>query len=271
MCRFVAYLGQAATLERVISVPEHSLIIQSYQPTEMTSGVVNADGFGVGWYNRALDPTPCVYTNCSPIWSDRNLPGLSRHIASECIFANVRSATPGIAVDQSNCQPFAYQQFLFMHNGYIQNFRSTLMRRMREVLRDEYYTAIDGSTDSEHIFALFLNFLHGRPLTLSTLVEAMSETLDQLLRWAAEARTHLALNLAVTHGTAVVVSRCANTTPAPSLYYAKNTALFPQAVVIASERLFVGPDWAPVPEGSIVAYDTGLDLRFYDHHLGRAT
>ncbi|MGH7966260.1 MAG: ergothioneine biosynthesis protein EgtC, partial [Candidatus Binatia bacterium] len=181
MCRFVAYLGQAVTLERVISAPEHSLIVQSYRPTEMTSGVVNADGFGMGWYNRVLDPTPCVYTNCSPIWGDRNLPGLSRHIASECIFANVRSATPDIAIDQSNCQPFAYQQFLFMHNGYMQHFRSTLMRRMREALRDEYYTAIGGSTDSEHIFALFLNFLHGRPVTLPALVAAMSTTLDQLL------------------------------------------------------------------------------------------
>ncbi|MGH8009556.1 MAG: class II glutamine amidotransferase, partial [Candidatus Binatia bacterium] len=102
------------------------------------------------------------------------------------------------------------------------------------------------------------------------LVEAMSETLAQLLGWAAEARIHMALNLAVTNGTDVVVSRCANTTPAPSLYYAKNTAFFPQAVVIASERLFAGPDWAAVPEGSIVACDAGLDLRFYDHRLGRA-
>jgi len=270
MCRFVTYLGQATTLERVISAPEHSLIIQSYQPTEMTSGVVNADGFGMGWYNRALDPTPCVYTNCSPIWSDRNLPGLSRHIASECIFANVRSATPGIAVDQSNCQPFAYRQFLFMHNGYIQNFRSTLMRKMREVLHDEYYTAIGGSTDSEHIFALFLNFLHDRTVTLTTLVEAMSETLDQLLRWAAEAHTGLALNLAVTNGTDVVVSRCANTTPAPSLYWAKNTAFFPQAVVIASERPFASSDWASVPEGNIIACDAGLEVRFYDGLLRRA-
>jgi predicted glutamine amidotransferase len=45
-----------------------------------------------------------------------------------------------------------------MHNGYIENFRSTLMRQIRDTLRDEYYAAIGGSTDSEHVFALFLNF-----------------------------------------------------------------------------------------------------------------
>lgn len=44
MCRFVAYLGRAAKLERVMSESEHSLVTQSYQPTEMTSGVMNADG-----------------------------------------------------------------------------------------------------------------------------------------------------------------------------------------------------------------------------------
>ena len=150
MCRFVTYLGQPVPLQRVLSDFDHSLVVQSYRPVEMTSGVVNADGFGVGWYNRALDDAPCVYTNTCPIWSDQNLPSLSRHIAADCIFANVRSATPGFGVDHANCQPFAYRQFMFMHNGYIQNFRSTLMRRLRQALRDEYYTFIEGSTDSEH-------------------------------------------------------------------------------------------------------------------------
>lgn len=261
MCRFVAYLGQSIPLERAISAPEHSLVVQSYKPLEMTSGVVNADGFGMGWYNRALDPTPCVYTNCSPIWSDRNLAGLSRHIASPCIFANVRSATPGIAVDQSNCQPFAYQQFLFMHNGYIENFRFTLMRQIREALRDEYYTAISGSTDSEHIFALFLNFLHGRPATVHTITEALQETIHQLCSWADRAHTRIALNLAVTDGQTMVVSRCAQPGTGPSLYYVQNGQFFPNACVIASERLFTGPEWTAVSDHSIIACDSALDVR----------
>ena len=270
MCRFVAYLGQATKLERVIIEPEHSLVIQSFQPAEMTSGVVNADGFGMGWYNRALDPTPCVYTNPDPIWSDRNLPGLGRHIASECIFANVRSATPGIAVDQSNCQPFSYQQFLFMHNGYIENFRFTLMRQMRDTLHDEYYTAIGGSTDSEHIFALLLNFLHGRAVTLPTVVEAMRETIGQLLQWASGKGVHLALNLALTNGEYLAVSRFASKTPAPSLYYANHTSFFPRAAVIASEKLFASSEWSEVPEDSVVVVNSGLEPDIYDLHCRRA-
>jgi glutamine amidotransferase len=263
MCRFVAYLGQSVRLARVISEPEHSLVVQSYQPVEMTSGVVNADGFGVGWYNRTLDDTPCVYTNVSPIWSDRNLPGLSKHVASRCIFANVRSATLGQVVDQSNCQPFAHKQFLFMHNGYIENFRSTLMRQIRDTLRDEYYAAIGGSTDSEHVFALFLNFLHGREVTLQSTVAAVHETIDRLWRWATASGVHLALNCAVTNGEFVVASRFSTKTPAPSLYYVSQSSFFPNAAVIASEKLFESPDWVPVQENSIIAFDSRLDFSCY--------
>jgi len=258
MCRFVAYLGQAIPLARVVSEPEHSLVVQSYRPIEMTSGVVNADGFGVGWYNRALDPTPCVYTNITPIWSDRNLPGLSKHIASDCIFANVRSATPGQAVDQSNCQPFVYQQFLFMHNGYIENFRVTLMRRIREALHDEYYSAIGGTTDSEHVFALFLNFLHTQPVTATTMSGALSATIRQLHAWAEPQRLHVALNLAVTNGECLVVSRFSTSTPAPSLYYQQSSALFPNATVVASERLSPQGEWSPVPENCILTFTDDL-------------
>jgi ergothioneine biosynthesis protein EgtC len=264
MCRLVAYLGKPIRLERVISEPEHSLVVQSYRPAEMTSGVVNADGFGVGWYNRALDATPCVYKSPSPIWGDQNLSALSHHIASECIVANVRSATPGQAVDHSNCQPFSFGPLLFMHNGYIENFRSILMRQMRDVLHDDYYAAIAGSTDSEHIFALLLHFLHGRPLSLQTMATAIAETSDQLLQWATAKGIHLALNLVLTNGEYVITSRYASKPPAPSLYYTINNALFPQAAVIASERLSVSPDWSVVPEGSIVAFDAQLNFHRYN-------
>ena len=268
MCRFVAYLGQPITLESVISKPEHSLIVQSYKPLEMSSGTVNADGFGVGWYNRTVDPTPCVYTSVAPIWSDRNLPSLSRHIASDCIFANVRSATPGIAVDQSNCQPFAYQRFMYMHNGYIENFRFTLMRQMRESLRDAYYTAIGGSTDSEHIFALFLNFLHGRPVTVETVVGALHETIRQLVVWADGLDIRVALNIALTDGECIVASRFANTGPAPSLYYTKDAGVFARAGVVASEPLWAGEDWVALPEDCIVGFDASLAIQRYSLERG---
>ena len=266
MCRFITYLGPPTRLERIVSESEHSLVVQSYQPQEMTSGVVNADGFGVGWYNPELESTPCVYTNTCPIWSDRNLPGLGHHIASSCIFANVRSATPGQAVDQSNCQPFAYRELLFMHNGFIENFRHTLMRPVRDALQDEYYTAIEGSTDSEHVFALLLQSLHGYAYTRKNVQAAMQATLEQLVRWAEPKQTQLVLNLALTNGEFVVAARFASSAPAPSLYYAVDTAEFPHAALIASERPFASDAWQTVAEDKIISCDAQLQLEHVALH-----
>ena len=157
MCRLLAYLGSPVSLEDLLYKPEHSLIVQSYQPREMTSGVINADGFGVGWYHSQKDTYPFIYKNILPICNDVNLPSLSRYVESKCVVAYVRSATPGEAVDFANCQPFSHQQQLFIHNGQIENFRKTLHRKIRSTLTQDFYEKINGSSDSEHIFALLLS------------------------------------------------------------------------------------------------------------------
>ena len=75
MCRIVAYLGgPEATLSSVVLEPEHSLLVQSYAPKEMMSGVVNADGFGVGWYAPWSGDEPAVYRSdvpCGPTGASR--------------------------------------------------------------------------------------------------------------------------------------------------------------------------------------------------------
>src|SRR3712207_4031359 len=163
MCRLLGYLGAPIQLDRLLYKPEHSLIVQSYEPREMTSGVVNADGFGVGWYRAERDVNPFTYKSTLAIWNDVNLPELSRYVESGCVLAYVRSATPGQALDLSNCQPFRDNRLLFIHNGFISNFRKTLYRPIRDRFSDEVYQSVNGTTDSEHIFALFVNELHSVP------------------------------------------------------------------------------------------------------------
>src|SRR5574340_1400585 len=134
MCRFITYTGPAVPVARLITEPEHSLVVQSYRPREMRSGVVNADGFGIGWYIPG-DPNPALFTSASPIWADANLPDLGRAIQSACVFAAVRSATPGMPYGVEHVQPFHHGPYLFLHNGYITQFRERLMRRLRQSLR----------------------------------------------------------------------------------------------------------------------------------------
>ncbi|MBH8551773.1 ergothioneine biosynthesis protein EgtC [Nostocaceae cyanobacterium CENA357] len=258
MCRLLAYLGSPVSLEHLLYKPEHSLIVQSYQPREMTSGVVNADGFGVGWYHSQKATEPFTYKNTLPIWNDVNLPNLSRYIESKCVLAYVRSATPGQALDFANCQPFNYQQQLFIHNGYIQNFRQTLHRKIRSTLTPDFYEKINGNTDSEHIFALLLSqaqINRHRPPEY-----ALRMTLITLLEMAKRYQLAVSANIVFSDGNRLIASRFASTSPAPSLYWLRDDPTFPQSIIIASEPLFVG-NWTACPENSIISVGEDCDIQ----------
>jgi len=258
MCRLLGYLGLPTRLDRILVEPEHSLVVQGYEPQEMTAGVVNADGFGLGWYALDQDPDPFTYKSILPIWNDVNLASLGRYIISPCVLANVRSATPGIAVDLSNCQPFSHGQLLGVHNGFVHNFRQTWYRPLRDRLDDPIYQVIGGTTDSEHLFALLLQTWRTNPsLTLS---EALEKTLLLLVELAQHHPTEFSANFILSDGQQLVASRFAHPNRAPSLYWLRNDATLPKAVAIASEPFHSG-DWIPCPERTVITVDADLDLK----------
>ena len=157
MCRFLCYKGPEILLADLLYRPQNSLILQSFKARERKEPL-NGDGFGVGWYSPHITPTPCVFTSLTPAWSNQNLRRLSEHVKSSCFFAHVRAASPGMRVCEANCHPFQYGRFLWMHNGTIEGFRQ-IKRRLRASLPDQLYNAIEGTTDSEHAFAVFLHLL----------------------------------------------------------------------------------------------------------------
>lgn len=260
MCRLLGYLGTPVQLDRLLYKPEHSLLVQSYQPREMTAGLLNADGFGVGWYHPQRETEPFTYKTILPIWSDVNLPSLSRYVESGCVLANVRSATPGQAVDLSNCQPFQHRLVLGIHNGFIANFRQTLYRPIRNRLSDTAYQSIGGSTDSEHIFALLMTELENAPdLPLSA---ALHRTLTTLQALAEPQQVAFSANLILSDGKQLIAARFAHLCATPTLYWLRDDPLFPQAVLIASEPLFAG-NWTACPERSITTIAHDLDIQTY--------
>lgn len=254
----MGYLGLPVQIDRLLYKPEHSLVAQSYQPREMTAGLLNADGFGVGWYHPQREAEPFAYKNTLPIWSDINLPSLSRYIESGCVLANVRSATAGQAVDLSNCQPFQHGLILGVHNGYIENFRQTLYRPIRDRLSDIAYQLIGGSTDSEHIFALLVDVLEANPAI--ALAEALHKTLTTLSHLGQQYQAGFSANLVISDGQQLVASRSANRSTTPSLYWLRDDPLFPDAVLLASEPLFVG-NWTACPDHSILTVTHDLDIQ----------
>src|SRR2546423_8968256 len=106
MCRFVAYLGARVTLSDLLLAPPHSLLRQSWTPRHQTHGTVNADGFGVGWYDFDVRREPARYRSARPIWADRSFASIAGVVSSTAVLAAVRSATPPSPVEQTGSPPF---------------------------------------------------------------------------------------------------------------------------------------------------------------------
>ena len=257
MCRLLAYIGSNIQLDTLLYKPEHSLIVQSYQPKEMTAGILNADGFGLGWYHSEKQDLPYIYKHTLPIWSDINLPQLSRYVESNCVLGYVRSATPGLPVDLVNCQPFTDNNLMFIHNGYIDKFRYTLYRPIRNLLNDYTYQTIHGTTDSEHIFALIISQLQDNPnYDLET---ALKSSIKQLEELANKDEVYVSANLILADGDRIVASRFANCEPQPTLYWLRDDPMYPSGVILASEPMFKG-NWNSCPTSSIITVGKNLEV-----------
>lgn len=260
MCRLIAYLGPPVGLDRLILAPEHSLLVQAHAPREMTDGTINADGFGMAWWDDRR-AEPYVYRSTLPIWADSNLPHLAAYAASGRFMAAVRGATPGQGTDSANTPPFANGRLAAIHNGCITDFRAGFRRNLRTRLSPEAEAAILGTTDSEHLFAWLLTHLPAAK-SLDAALERSLAALAEIAPGAA-----MTLNLVVSDGERLVASRMAHRARAPSLYWLSDHPRFPGGVIIASEPLFGDAAWQGVPENSMVSVgpDRSVNIRSLAH------
>ena len=77
-------------------------------------------------------------------------------IRTRLLFAHIRAST-GTPVQRSNCHPFRFDRWLFMHNGAITDFHTVKSDLMLSI-DPSLYPDIEGSTDSETLFFLALTF-----------------------------------------------------------------------------------------------------------------
>lgn len=246
MCRWMAYQGTPIYLEEWLFEPDHSLIHQSLsaRKSEVT---VNADGFGLGWYDEREEPG--LYHEILPAWSDCNLKSLARHIKSGLFFAHVRAST-GTSTARSNCHPFGYNNWLFMHNGQIGMYEQVRWQIDRWI-PEHLYNHRRGSTDSEAIFLLMIaNGLDKDP------VQAITQTLQMVLKLMKQKgiTEPLRFTSMLSDGQNMWAIRFSSDEYAPSLYYKQ----FEDHVVIGSEPLDLSGDgWQLVQSGHMVK--VGID------------
>lgn len=247
MCRWAAYRGEPLYLEELVSSPAHSLIEQSHCATRAKTAT-NGDGFGIAWYGDR--PEPGRYRDVLPAWSDCNLRSLARQIRSSLFLAHVRAATTG-ATRRDNCHPFVHGHWSFMHNGQIANF-DRIRRRMESMLSDDLFSARTGTTDSEMIFLLALQFgLDADPLGAMERAVATVEALS--MEQSGEALVRF--TACFSDGRQLFAVRYATDHKPPTLYAAPmgGSTGAKSGYCLVSEPLNDEADtWVEIPDGSAV-------------------
>ncbi|HEY3188382.1 MAG TPA: class II glutamine amidotransferase [Solirubrobacteraceae bacterium] len=160
MCRWMAWHGQPVLIDELLFKTQHGLVDQSLH-SRMGAETTNGDGFGLGWYGTGDGPG--VYRSVAPAWGDANLRHLASHIESPLFLSHIRAAI-GSPVQETNCHPFRHGDWLFVHNGLVNEFH-TLRRDLALAVDPDLFADIQGSTDSEVLFHLALTYgLHDDPI-----------------------------------------------------------------------------------------------------------
>ncbi|KAF2998390.1 hypothetical protein G7054_g13757 [Neopestalotiopsis clavispora] len=248
MCRFLVYRGSdEIMLSKLILDPTHSILKQSFDSRlrlDTRRGQNNADGFGIGWYtDPKLGEAPCLFTSIIPAWNCTNLHRLASKTASRLVFAHVRATTEG-SLSEDNCHPFTHGSLMWMHNGGLGGWKY-IKRRLGEKLHDKWYLSVQGGTDSEWAFALFLDRLERlgvdpssppeegfNPATMRKALLHTIEEINELTTSIPESLiqqenidTRSLLNFAITDGHSIICTRyvSSKTDEAASLYYSSGT------------------------------------------------
>ncbi|MBI3692625.1 MAG: ergothioneine biosynthesis protein EgtC [Mycolicibacterium aromaticivorans] len=219
MCRHLGWLGEPVTIASLVLDPPCGLRVQSYSPRRQKHGLINADGWGVGFFD---DDEVRRWRSASPLWGDVSFASVSPALRSSCVVAAVRSATVGMPIEASASAPFSDGSWLLSHNGVVD----------RGVL--PVSVAAESTVDSAMLAALI--FDRG--------VENLGETIAEVGAADPGAR----LNIMAANG-----SRLLATTWGDTLSVLRRG----DGVVLASEPYDDHPDWQDIPDRHLVDVSGG--------------
>jgi glutamine amidotransferase len=194
--------------------PPSGLLVQSYAPRRQKHGLMNADGWGVGFYD---DGVVRRWRSAAPLWGDASFASVAPALSSDCIVAAARSASLGMPIEPSASAPFTDGQWLLSHNGMVD--RGVLPPSSRA----------ESTVDSALLAALI--FDRGLDALGDTIVEVAAADPDARLNILAANGFQLR---ATTWGDTLSVLRRDD------------------GVVLASEPYDDNPDWQEIPDRHLV-------------------
>jgi len=212
LCRHQAWLGEPRTLAELVLRPEQGLLRQSWQPRRQKSGLLNADGWGVGLF-VAGRPDPVRWRSTTPLWTDSSFASVAQVLSSGAVLAAVRSATVGMPIDETATAPFTDGTWLLSLNGKVDRLVLPPSREAESVC--------DAALLAAHVF--------------DQKVDRLADTVLEV--GAADPRADL--NLLLTDGTTILATTWGN-----SLSY----LLEPDGVVVATEPWDDDPRWVDLPD-----------------------
>jgi glutamine amidotransferase len=214
MCRHLGWLGAPVSVASLVLDPPYSLLVQSYSPRRQKHGLVNADGWGVGFFDQQA---PRRWRSATPLWGDASFASVAPALRSECVVAAVRSATVGMPIEASATAPFTDGRWLLSHNGIVD----------RAVLPPS--AAAESTVDSALLAALV--FERG--------LDRLGDTIAEV----GTADPHARLNILAANG-----SRLLATTWGDTLSVLRRD----DGVVLASEPYDDDPAWQEIPDRHLV-------------------
>jgi gamma-glutamyl hercynylcysteine S-oxide hydrolase len=214
MCRHLGWLGRETAVSSLVLDPPQGLRVQSYAPRRQKHGLMNADGWGVGFFDGA---TPRRWRSAAPLWGDVSFDSIAPALRSHCVVAAVRSATVGMPIEASATAPFTDGQWLLSHNGLVD----------RRVLPPS--AAAESTCDSALLAALI--FERG--------LDALGQTIAEVGMADPNAR----LNILAANG-----SRLLATTWGDTLSILRRN----DGVVLASEPFDDQPGWEDIPDRHLI-------------------
>jgi glutamine amidotransferase len=214
MCRHLGWLGEPVSIASLVLDPPCGLRVQSYAPRRQKHGLINADGWGVGFFDNSEARR---WRSASPLWGDVSFASVAPALRSGCVIAAVRSASVGMPIEASASAPFSDGSWLLSHNGVVDRGVLPLSR------------VAESTVDSAVLAALI--FDRGLDNLGDTIVEV--GTSDPGAR----------LNIVAANG-----SRLLATTWGDTLSVLRRD----DGVVLASEPYDDHPDWQDIPDRHLV-------------------
>jgi glutamine amidotransferase len=214
MCRHLGWLGADVSISSLVLNPPFGLSVQSYAPRRQKHGLLNADGWGVGFFDTEV---PRRWRSPAPLWGDTSFDSVAPALRSGCVVAAVRSATVGMPIDASATAPFTDGRWLLSHNGVVDRGVLPLTATAESVC--------DSAMLAATIFSLGL--------------EVLGETVTQIATLDPNAR----LNILAANG-----SRMLATTWGDTLSILRRD----DGVVLASEPYDDDSEWEDVPDHHLV-------------------